>query len=369
MLPNWTIGLEIEAIAPPDSSRLQLAEAIATARGGTVRPFFHPQSEPSKIPGTPILESLTLGFEIVDKSGQTLAKCVDDLTLQADCNKAAPPVPGWYRIVSDDPRLLALIDRLARATDPLERVLEPLAELFGVELIPGPDGMFKVSTEAGATIAIAAPLPGERERPCELILPPLARSELEAVVSEYLQIARQLGFQAPREGATHVHIDATFCQSAKVFGNLAKSLWTHGPNLRRLFGMNPHCRRVNLLPRKLWEVVRSPDWAELDWEQAREQLKSLQLSKFSDFNLRNPIYQTPHKNTIEARILPVYLDPEPLLQAVDLVRALCARSLRWVPPTPPVSWEQTKEFLSELDLTDKCQRYWSERQPASIPGE
>lgn len=369
MLPDWTIGLEIETIAPPGSSRLALAEAIAAEHGGTVRPFFHPQSEPSKIPGTAILENLTLGYEVVGDRGQLLVKCVDDLTLQADCQKAAAPVPGWYRIVSDDPRLLELIDRVACAKDPLENVLEPLAKLFEVGLIAGPDKMFKVSTESGATVAIAAPLPGERERPCELILPPLLRSELEAVVSDYLQIARQMGFRAPLEGATHVHIDATFCQSAAVFKNLVNLLWAHGPNLRQLFGMNPHCRRVNLLPPALWEVVNAPDWTEQSWERARDRLKSLNLSKYSDFNLRNPIYQTPHKNTIEVRILPVYLEPEPLLQAVDLVQALFARCLRPVSASPPVSWDETTVFLNELDLTERCLNYRSGRQQSITPGE
>lgn len=358
MLPNWTIGLEIETIAPPSSSRLTLAEAIAASRGGTVCPFFHPQSEPSKIPGTPILESLTLGFEVLDGNGHSIAKCVDDLTLQADCNKAAAPVPGWYRIVCDDPRLLDLIKRVSSAQNPLENVLDPLAKLFGTEPIAGPDGMVKVGTEAGATIAIAAPLPGERERPCELILPPLTRDRLELEIPEYLQLAHQLGFRAPREGATHVHIDATFCQSAAVFRNLVNLLWTHGPNLRQLFGMNPHCRRVSPIPQALLETVRSPGWADLEWEQARERLKPLNLSKFSDFNLRNPIHQIPHKNTIEARILPVYLDPEPLLQSVDLVRSLLTRCLMWVPPSPPATWSQTEALLAALDLTKDCQRYW-----------
>jgi hypothetical protein len=57
------IGLEIELMAPRQSSRQVLAEAIAKAQGGSVRRIFYPQSEPSQIPGTPILENLTLGLK------------------------------------------------------------------------------------------------------------------------------------------------------------------------------------------------------------------------------------------------------------------------------------------------------------------
>lgn len=55
--------------------------------------------------------------------------------------------------------------------------------------------------------AIATPLPGERERPCEIITPPLQnnyRDYLETI----LNAARDLDFTIPQEGAIHIHFDA-----------------------------------------------------------------------------------------------------------------------------------------------------------------
>ena len=206
---NWRIGIEVELLAPPGKSRLDLANAIATLHNGsTVRRFFHPQSEPSKVPGTPIFHNLTLGYEILNDRQECIAQCVDDLTLQADLIRKSPPKPGWYRIIRDDERLLRLIGRQADANQPLQTVLEPIGALFGTQPNAGPGGMVGVNDESGASVAIAAPLPGERERPCELITAPLESNHQEHLES-LLSLARSLGFTAPVEGATHIHFDAT----------------------------------------------------------------------------------------------------------------------------------------------------------------
>lgn len=131
------MGVEIELLAPPGRSRHDLALAIATHRGGKIRRIFYPQSEPSKVPGTPVFENLTLGFVVEDAAGNPIAQCVDDLTLQADLNQQCPSRPGWYRIVSDDPRLLRLCTRHADPNAPLRSVLQPMADLFGTEVEHG----------------------------------------------------------------------------------------------------------------------------------------------------------------------------------------------------------------------------------------
>ena len=134
---NWKIGFEIELLAPKGLSRQSLALAIAHQQGGIVRPFFHPQSEPSKVPENPLFYNLTLGFEAIDKKGKVIARCVDDLTLQDDLKKTTPPLPGWYRIVSDDLRLLQLIKQQANPTDTRSEVLNPIGQLFGTEVEAG----------------------------------------------------------------------------------------------------------------------------------------------------------------------------------------------------------------------------------------
>lgn len=89
---NWQIGVEIELIAPRGLSRETLAQKLCPANGSIER-FFYPQSEPSKIPNAPIFENLTLGFEVLDSQGNLIAQCVDDLTLQQDCQQDMPAKP------------------------------------------------------------------------------------------------------------------------------------------------------------------------------------------------------------------------------------------------------------------------------------
>jgi hypothetical protein len=359
----WTLGIEIELLAPQGLSRLVLAEGLAAMHQGQVNRFFHPQSEPSKLPNTPVMENLTLGFEVTDSEGKLVARCVDDLTLQADCNKQTPPRQGWYRIVSDDARLLRLVSQVASASDPLETVLQPVAALFGVELIQGPNGMVKVSCEDGLPIAVAAPLPGERERPCELISPPLLRSEIP-VIEKWINLARDLNFTAPHEGATHIHIDASHFCSPSVFRNLVTLLWLYGDLLRMLFKTNPHCRKIGTIPKPLWEMVHSDQWNSLDWIEACEHLKKLSLSKYMDFNLRNLIYKTPNKHTIEVRILPVWLEYEPLIMAIDLIQAVFERSFDPMSTFASPGQIDITNLLNSLSLSYSTRTYWLQKLPS-----
>ncbi len=128
------IGFEIEVLAPKGLTRQSLAQAIAHQHGGIVRRFFHPQTEPSKVPGTPLFHNLTLGFEVVDEKEQLIARCVDDITRQENLEKSCQPLPGWYRIVSDDLRLLHLIKHQANPDAELSEVLQPIAKLFGTKI-------------------------------------------------------------------------------------------------------------------------------------------------------------------------------------------------------------------------------------------
>ena len=320
----WKMGVEIELLAPAGRSRQDLAMAIAAHSGAQVRRIFHPQGEPSKVPGTPVFENLTLGFVVEDARGNVLARCVDDLTLQDGLDGRRPPRPGWYRIVSDDARLLRLIMRHADPAAPLQTVLGPIAELFGTSIEQGEGGMVRVTDEAGASIAIGAPLPGERERPCELITPPLESAHLDRLES-LLAPARSLGFGIPAEGAIHLHFDATPLCAAPAVANLVTLLGLHGETLKQRLGTNPRCRRLGAWPQALFEVVTSPTFVHLAWEDAREQLAQLQLTKYCDFNLRNLVHSIPNKHTFEVRILPVWLHGEKIVEAAALFAAI----LQW----------------------------------------
>ncbi|MBE9138962.1 amidoligase family protein [Nodosilinea sp. LEGE 07088] len=355
MLPG-KVGLEIELMAPRGSSRQALAEAIALASEGSVSRIFYPQSEPSQIPGTPVLENLTLGFEARDAQHQAIAWCVDDLTLQADCDRTCPAQPGWYRIVGDDIRLMQIVGRLTDANLPLTEVLQPVAQTLGLELDQGPEGMVKLTDDLGPPIAVAAPLPGERERPCELITPPLTAEQLPQL-GRYLDLARQLNFFAPTEGATHLHFDGPPLCSAPAIRNLVNLLWTYGPTLKWWMGTNSRCQRLGQWPLDLLALVQDPDWEALPWEQARERLKTIPLTKYCDFNLKNLVYAPRHKHTFEIRILPVYLELPPLMEAIEVMAGVVRRAIAPQPVLPHEPWpanlDGVNALLSELNALSR----------------
>jgi hypothetical protein len=340
------IGLEIELMAPPGKSRKDLADAIASRLGGKVRRFFHPQGEPSKVPNTPVFENLTLGFLVEDSQGNILAQCVDDLTLQDDLKQAHPPIPGWYRIVSDDARFLRLGMRHMDASAPLETVLDPLAALFGSTPQLGQGGMYRVGDDHGTPIAMGAPLPGERERPCELVSAPISENHLEQLEA-LLAPARELGFTIPAEGAIHIHFDAAPLCSAATFANLVRFLGIYSDAIRERFATNPNCRRLGRWPVEIFEVITSEGFTELDWEAARKKLSAVKLIKYCDFNLFNMVQSLSGKHTFEVRIFPVWMESEKIIEAASFFSAI----LDWAKDNGGKLKPVPEEFLGLKGIT------------------
>ncbi len=320
----WKMGVEIELLAPPDKSRQDLAISIAHYFGARVRRIFYVQGEPSKVPGTPFFENLTLGFVVEDDQGRLLAQCVDDLTLQNNLNQKQPPQPGWFRIVSDEPRLLRLTMQNADPEQSISEVLQPIAELFGTTLQKNDSGMCRVTDSTGASIAIAVPLPGERERPCELITPPIEKDHFNRL-DELLALAKKLKFTVPDEGATHLHFDATPICNTLVLVNLVNILGKHSKAIKKHIGTNENCRRLGDWPQGLFDLVNNKGFINLPWEQARLELVKLKLTKYCDFNLRNLIHTDINKHTFEVRILPVWIDAK---RIVD-VAVFFTRLMNW----------------------------------------
>jgi hypothetical protein len=335
---RWKIGCEIELLAPRGSSRRVLAERYARDGGGDVVPFFHPQSELSLVPDTPVFENLTLGFEARDASGATIARCVDDLTLVDDLDREKAPVRGWFRVVSDDTRLLNLVARVGRAdAGPLEAVAR-VAELFGTEAEVFPEGMVRVTDRNRAPIAIATALPGERERPCEIVTPPI-ESEHEERLEALLAPARELGFTIPKEAAVHVHYDGTaFCEP-RAFRNLVRLIETYAIALKKHVATNPRCRRLGGWPEALHEIVESEDFVELSWADAKERLESVGLTKYCDVNVKNIVHDITDKHTIEVRVFPGAIETQPILDGAALFEHVLRRAVdeREIPRRPPAS--------------------------------
>ncbi|MBI1340966.1 hypothetical protein GC169_12265 [bacterium] len=320
-MPDWTIGVEIELACRPGRTRADLAARTAARTGGAVRRVFHQQSEPSEVAGRPVFENLTLGFEVSDAAGRPVAAFVDDLTLQRDFDKAASPVHGWYRIVGDDGRLMRLAARLCSADDPLETVLEPLARAFGTAVQVHESGLRKVSDDRGASIAIAAPLPGERERPCEIVTAPIERDH-ERVLAALLADAAAEECFAPVEGAVHVHFDAARLKSAPVVARMIDLFGERAEALKRRFATNPHCVRLGPWPDPVTALARDEGFRRLAWPEAARALRQAGVGKYCDFNLANLAIGDPAKDTFEVRILPAGMTAGEIVEAADVFEAM-----------------------------------------------
>ena len=352
---DWKTGFEIELVAPRGKSRLNLARRVASRTGGTVRRIFHAQAELTQIKDKPTFQNLTPGFEVVDGQGRLVARFVDDLTLLDGFDRDAPPLDGWYRIVTDDNRLVSLIEANCDPDDPLESVLEPMAAAFGVDPERHPSGMVKVSDQRGGTVAIAAELSGERERGCEIVTPPLEAGHAAALAA-LLDDAVAEGFTVPLEAALHIHFDAGPLLAARTIARLVGALERHGEALKDLVGTNPNCRRLGLWPDALIDLVESEEFLGLDWPAARRALQELELSKFCDFNLLNIAQAVKSKHTFEVRILPVTLDAREIVAQAALFAAI----LHWaIGPDADDPAMDLATFIWNLPLPAEAKARWS----------
>jgi putative amidoligase enzyme len=314
-------GFEVELMAPPGRSRLDLARDLAARHGGRVRPVWHHDSEPSLVPGLGRFLHLTQGFEVLRADGTQLCTLVDDVTLTAGLDRGAAGPPGWFRILSDDPRLLSL---LAAHSDPggtLDTALDASARLWGTGAQRLGE-VYRLDDPAGATIALAAPQGGERERPCEIVTPPLT-GDHGAALEELLGPARELGFTVPLEAAVHLHLDGAPFREPYALANVIRLFAYWREPLRTLLATNPACRRLAPLPAPLVAAVDgTPDLDDL-----RKAAAEGELSKFFDVNLTQLLTDTPIRDTIEIRILPGAIDTAEILDRAGLIELLLDRCL------------------------------------------
>jgi Putative amidoligase enzyme len=336
-------GFEIELMAPVGSSRRVLAHELANRRGGRVRPVWHHDSEPSLVPGLGRFLHLTQGFEVVDAAGGLVCALVDDVTLVADLDPRTRPTPGWYRVLTDDSRLLRL---LAARIDPgaaLEESLGPIAELWGVH-VNAHGEVLQVNDSSGATVALASPQGGGRERGCEVITPPLT-ADHGIAIEELLQVARELGFVVPVEAAVHVHHDGAPFRSAPGLANVIRLFGLWRPALHTLLGTNPRCLRLAPLPASLVQAAAGTP----SYEQLRDAAAAASITKFFDVNLTALFAESPVRDTLEVRILPGAIDTPDIVRGAATVEALLNRCLDETPiPSPPTDAAAAVRALREM---------------------
>ena len=346
-------GFEIELLAPTGSDRSVLAEAIAVGCDGRVQRSFHTDSEPTVVPGVGVFRHLTPAFDVVDGRGRPVARLVDDITIEADLAGVTGRAghPGWYRILCDDARLLRLIERHADPDAPMSSVLQPVADLFGVGVDVFP-GAARVNDASDATVAVAMPLPPGRERPCEVITPPLLSGHGIAL-ERLLAPARELGFTVPQEAAVHLHVDGAPFRRPDAFANLVRLFGHWREVLWATLETNPACRRLAPLPADLLELVERP-WLDADnrtgWARLQEAARAVGVTKYSDVNLTQLLGQRPVRDTVEVRILPGDIDGVAVVRRAAVVEALLTRCLdpRPLPRPGPGAARDPSTALDDL---------------------
>jgi hypothetical protein len=287
---------------------------------------------------------LTPAFDVLDAEGRPVCSVVDDVTIVADLDVRAAPLPGWHRVVTDDPRLLNLLAQVCDPAAPVDQVLAPVAALFGTEVTQTRGSIYKVSDRDGASIAMAAPLPGERHRPAEIVTTPLERDH-RAVLARILGPAGELGFTVPTEAAVHLHFDAAPFRTPQAFANVVDLFSAWGEPLRALLGTNPACRRLGPPPPALVELVGT--LRELDsWDDVRGKVSSVELTKYCDVNLLPVIRAPAIKDTLEVRILPGADDADEIMAQAALVEGLLQRCL--VAPNLPAPAGSTPRDVRTL---------------------
>ena len=240
---------------------------------------------------------------------------------------ARPGHRGWYRVLSDDARLLRLVERHADPDAPLADVLAPVAALFGATVDVQGAGA-RVNDATGATVAVVLPLPAGRERPCEVVTPPLASGHRDAL-ERLLAPARELGFTVPHEAAVHLHVDAGPFRRPDAFANLVRLFAHWRAELWSALGTNPACRRLAPLPDALVTLVEQPvdDADGSGWARLAAEARTVGLTKYADVNLVQVVAARPLRDTVEVRLLPGAIEADDVVRRAALVEALLLRCL------------------------------------------
>lgn len=315
------VGYEVELLAPEGQSRAALAGRLAQDLGGHHERIFHHDTELTKVKGRPVFHHLSLGYDVFDADGVFRCRLVDDITITADLDERAEPSNGLYRLMSDERRIMNLVERIADPSADAATVLTPLAALYGTELEQGRVGLTQLRDQYGASVAVAALQGGERERVCEVIFPPMVDTH-RAQLATVLDVARDVGFRVPAEAAVHVHFDADCFRSAPALARLGRAFGLDRAAVHERLRTNPKCRRLAPLPPELIDAVTATGFETTPWDEVASWLATIDLPKHADVNLRALGGHRTAVDTVEVRVLPGSVDAERICAATDLVRTM-----------------------------------------------
>jgi hypothetical protein len=227
----------------------------------------------------------------------------------------------------------------------LETVLDPLAAVFGVQA-QHQEGVITVEDASGATIAMAAPLPGECERPCEIVTAPIAaghREQLELLLAP----ARDLGFTVPAEAAVHLHVDAAPLRQPHTFAHLVQLFSYWRDQLRAEFRTNPRCQRLAPLPEAVLDLVSGVSGPlPARWDDLASAACGLGLTKFADINLTSLVMPRPDRDTVEIRCLPGSTEAAEVIEGAMLAERLLRRCQDPRPLPAPRAARRLQDLLA-----------------------
>jgi len=198
--------------------------------------------------------------------------------------------------------------------------------VVGTRAVALPGGGWLVVDQRGGPVGMGAPLPGEGERPGEIISAPIEADHANRMEA-LLRAARALRFRLPREAVTHIHFDGAPLQDANTFANVIHLFGEWLPTLKALFKTTPACRRLGSWPEALYDIVGHDDFRRLQWPEAAQRLKAVPLSKYRDVNVKNVVMSVHGKTTLEVRVLPGLLHSDTILFAACVIEKMLFRAM------------------------------------------
>ncbi|MFT3710908.1 MAG: amidoligase family protein [Archangium sp.] len=299
------VGIELELLAPQGSSRETLARALAKATKKKLEFGF-------KFHGAGFLDDGRPDCRLTDAVRiPGVASFVDDPTISVSAHSGDG---SGQRARADDVRIALWAERRCWASSRAHR-LTPFRTDFDALLITG-----RVLDPLGHPLLVLEDDERGRERVCEVVLAPLARPALKKTLRLVTELATDLGFTVPREGATHAHYDAKPFRSTRALRSLILEYTKQRDALAQKLTPNPHCTKLGPFPPDVIRVAREAD-DETEFSTFCAALLLAGLKREVDLNLLGAVENFPKQPTIEFRALPATLDAEAIFERLGVIDA------------------------------------------------
>lgn len=313
-VPFERVGLELELLTPPRSTRLTFAERLASRVRGRVEVGFKYLSEGTLPDGRPLCR-LSMAARVRTRHG-VLATFVDDGTL----HDGLPRRPAKRTLqATDELRLALLVERLGWSRR-LEQRLDEVARIFG--------GTFEGGTlldAFGHPLVVSLEEPASWHRVCEVVTRPLeGPRDRERTIETILSVANELGCTVPRTAALHAHYDAAPWRSTARLGRLILEQHRHRERWWDVLGPNPACTKLGPFGPTVRRVAK--ERGRVPFATFAAALGLAGATKEADLNILGVIERFPKQPTLEVRCLPMSLSAEGVLRSLADAEALLAES-------------------------------------------